>query len=133
MTVEQKTTWEEAHISFWQKSVLNMRLWFISWALFLIWIGGLWLVPNERLPEGTWLIGAGLIMLGLNGVRYLNGIKISSFTVALGNLALVSGMGRFFGVNLPFFALLLIIIGASIILKPWGKDDFAEMMEWCFR
>ena len=71
MTVEQKTTWQETHNPFWQKLALNARLEAIGWALFLIWIGGLWLMPDERLPEETWLIGAGLIMLGLNGVRYL--------------------------------------------------------------
>ena len=28
-------------------------------------LGGLWLVPDQWIPEGSWLIGAGLIMLGL--------------------------------------------------------------------
>ena len=102
---EQRTTWEEPWISFWQKNALDVRLVSTGWALFLIWIGGLWLVPNERLPEDTWLIGMGLIMLGINGIRYLNGIKMSGFTVVLGSLALVSGMAGVFGMDLPFFAM----------------------------
>jgi hypothetical protein len=101
-----------------QKSSLNKRLDEIGWALFLIMIGGLWLLPAGKVPEGTWLVGAGLIMLGVNGVRYSNGIKVSSFTVILGVLALAGGLADFLGVKLPLFPILLILIGASIILKP---------------
>jgi len=101
-----------------QKSALNKRFESIAWALFLIMIGGIWLVPKERVPEGTWLVGAGLIMLGLNAARYLNGIKMSGFTIVLGFIAVVSGLSDFVGVDLPFFPLLLILIGASIILRP---------------
>jgi len=101
-----------------QKNALNKRLEAIGWALFLIMIGGIWLVPDEQIPQGVWLIGAGLIMLGLNGFRYLNGIKMSGFTIVLGVLALAAGLGGVFGVKLPLFAILLILIGASIILKP---------------
>jgi len=101
-----------------QKSALNKRLEAIGWGLFLIMIGGIWLVPGEQVPQGAWLIGTGLIMLGLNGVRYLNGIKMNGFTIVLGILALAAGLGGLFGVKLPLFAILLILIGAGIILKP---------------
>ncbi len=47
-----------------QKS-LNKRLEAISWGLFLIMIGGIGLVPHNLVPEGTWLIGAGLDYAGL--------------------------------------------------------------------
>ena len=97
---------------------LNKRLEAIGWGLFLIMLGGIWLVPDERVPQGIWLIGAGLIMLGINGVRYLNGIKMSGFTSVLSILALAAGLSGLFGVKLPLFAILLVLIGASIILKP---------------
>jgi hypothetical protein len=97
---------------------LNKRLEDIGWGLFLIMIGVIWLVPGAQLPHGFWLIGAAAIMLGLNAVRYLNGIKMSGFTIALGLLALAAGLGSLFGLKLPLFAILLILIGASIILKP---------------
>jgi hypothetical protein len=101
-----------------QKSDLGKRLEAIGWALFLIMIGGIWLVPNERVPQGVWLIGAGLIMLGLNVARRLSGVKMSSATIVLGVLALILGVSGFLGVHLPFFPILVILIGASIILKP---------------
>lgn len=100
-----------------EKDALRHRLDAIGWALFLIMIGGLWLMPEGTIPEGTWLVGAGLIMLGVSAVRYLNGIRVSWFTVILGIIAFGSGVSGFFGVSLPWFPILLILVGASIILE----------------
>ena len=70
---------------------LNKRLEDIGWGFFLLLIGTLLLLPGEFVPQGAWLIGAGLIMLGLNGIRYLNDISVSHFTVFLGFVAILSG------------------------------------------
>ncbi len=86
------------------QSALNKRLEAIGWGLFLIMIGGIWLAPGGWVPQGTWLIGAGLIMLGINGVRYRKGIKTSGLTIVLGILALFAGLGGLFGIKplVPF-------------------------------
>jgi hypothetical protein len=109
-----------------EEQVLNKRLERIGWALFLIMIAGIALVPDERIPKGTWPIGVGLIMLGLNAARYLNGIKMSGFTIVLGILALGSGLGDFLGVDLPLFPILLILIGANIILRPLFEKEQSQ-------
>ena len=96
---------------------LNKRLEMIGWGLFLIMIGGLMLVPEQYVPEGLWLVGASLIMLGLNAARYFYHLPLSWFTIILGLLALASGAGDLFGVDLPVFPILLILIGAHILLK----------------
>jgi hypothetical protein len=96
---------------------LDKRLENVAWALFLIMLGGLWLAPEGMVPEGTWLAGAGLIMLGLNGARYMNGIKMSNFSIALGIIALLVGLGDMVGVDLPVFPILLILVGAHIIFR----------------
>ncbi len=106
-----------------EKQGLNKQLETIGWALFLIMIGGLGLVPKELVPGGIWLIGVGLIMLGLNAARYLNGIKMSGFTIVLGILALLSGLSDFFRVQLPLFPILLILIGAHILLRPLFEKE----------
>ncbi len=106
-----------------EKQGLNKRLETIGWALFLIMIGGLGLVPKELVPGGMWLIGVGLIMLGLNAARYLNDIKMSGFTIVLGILALLSGLSDFFRVQLPLFPILLILIGAHILLRPLFEKE----------
>jgi len=100
-----------------QNEKVNKTLESIAWGLFLVMIGGLWLVPEGVVPEGTWLIGVGLIMIGLNVARRLNGIKTSAFTVFLGTLALVIGLADFAGVDLPLLPILLIIIGANILYR----------------
>lgn len=99
------------------KGELNKRLESISWGLFLIMIGGIWLVPDAWVPDGTWLIGVGLIMLGLNAARYFSGIAISAFTALLGAVALLIGLGDVTGVELPLFPILLIILGLYLLFK----------------
>ncbi len=107
-----------------QKAV-GKRLDELAWALFLILIGAIWLLPAGTVPEGTWLVGAGLILLGTSAVRALKGVKVSGFAIALAVLALAAGLGHLVGVKVPVFAILFIVIGASIILRPLveGRRD----------
>jgi len=107
-----------------EKKALNKRLENIGWALFLIMIGGLAIVPDELVPEGAWLFGVGLSMIGLNVARSWKGLKVSGFTLVVGFLALLSGLGDMLGLDLPVFAILLILVGASMIIRPLiEKDD----------
>lgn len=96
---------------------LNERLTSVSWALFLIMVGGFLLVPPGQLPSGAWLIGLGIILLGLNAVRYLVHIPMSAFTTILGAIALFAGAGDFAGVDVPVGPVLIILIGLAIILR----------------
>jgi hypothetical protein len=98
-----------------RKQELNRRLETVGWGLFLIMIGGfaLW----KEVPEGTWLIGAGLIMLGLNAIRLVVGIRASWFTLIVGTIALLSGIGSVYGVDIPVGPLLVILIGLAIIVR----------------
>lgn len=116
MTVQsdQLTSSENA-----QKEALGQRLDAIGWGLFLLMLGGLWLVPEEwGLPEGSWLIGAGVIILGLSAARSFNGLKVSGFWLFLGALALGTGLASILGLDLPVFPILLVIAGAAILLQP---------------
>ena len=97
---------------------LNKRFERISWGAFLIMIGGIWLVPDRFVPEGTWLIGAAFILFGLNIARYMNQIPISGFSLLLGTAALFIGISDFFRVDLPLLPILLIIIGAKLLIQP---------------
>jgi len=102
-----------------EKAALNKRLEGVFWGLFLIMLGGQWLLRDVNVPTGTWDIGVGLILLGLNAARYFNGLKMSGFTTFLGILALGGGLAQMlFKFDLDG-ALLLIILGSYLILKPW--------------
>ncbi len=98
------------------KLALDRRLEGFGWAALLITLGILWLMPENQVPRGSWLIAAGIIMLGLNAIRYINGIRMSVFSLVVGSIAIVLGLSGFFGVNLPLFPIVLIVIGIGILL-----------------
>lgn len=101
-----------------EKIALNKRLETIGWGLFLVMLGGFSLVPNDVIAKGFWSIGVGIIMLGLNVARYFYHIRLSGFTTFLGIISLVSGVAQLYGVTALEGAVLLIILGAYLILKP---------------
>jgi hypothetical protein len=102
-----------------EKAVLNKRLETIGWGLFLIMLGGFALVPHALVAKGLWSIGVGVIMLGLNGTRYFFKIKMSGFTTFLGIVALLSGVTQLLGMHNLDAPILLIVLGAYLIVKPW--------------
>lgn len=87
----------------------------IGWGIFFVMIGMIWLFPS--LPQGTWLISTGALLLVLNAIRYKSWAEWSGFSTALGLLALAAGVSELMGVKLPIFAICLIAIGASMLLK----------------
>lgn len=102
-----------------EKAALNKRLETIAWGLFLIMLGGFALVPDELVAKGFWSIGVGVIMLGLNATRYFYHIRMSGFTTFLGIISVLGGILQLFGMRTLEGAILLIILGAYLILKPW--------------
>ena len=102
-----------------EKAALNKRLETAGWGFFLIMAGGFALVPEAVIPKGLWSIGLGLIFLGLNAARYLNGIRMSGFTTFLGILSLVGGIVQLLGWRSMDGAFFLILLGAYLLLKPW--------------
>lgn len=101
------------------KAALNKRLETIAWGLFLIILGGFMFVPEQIISGGIWPIGVGLIMLGLNLARYFNGLKMSGFTTALGIISVVGGVLELIGWAKLEGGVLLVILGAYLLLKPW--------------
>lgn len=112
MTQELHTIEETA-----EKRRLGKRLEELALALFLVMTGALWLVPVAWIPEGTWLAGAGLIMLGLNAVRHFYGLNMQGFGIVAGIAALSGGIGRILGHEHLFVPILLIAFGAAMIVK----------------
>jgi len=102
----------------------------IALALALIMTGALWLAPKAMFPEGTWLVGAGLILLGLNAARRIRGVKTSGFGIILGLIAAAAGIGRIIGQDLPLVPILLIILGIGLVLRAAaGKESPAGMSD----
>jgi len=107
-----------------QAGPLSQRLERIGWALFLIMIGSVTLLPDGLVPEGTWLVGTGLIMIALKVIRHFKGLPVNGFTNVLGLIALAVGVSSVTGVELPVFPVLLAAIGLQIVfsvLLPRGE------------
>lgn len=96
---------------------LQQRIEESGWGFFLLMIGILLLLPSEFVPGGAWLVVAGIIMVTLNCIRYVNNIGVSRFTVVLGLLAIAAGLMELFRVTLPLLPGLLALIGLTILVK----------------
>ena len=129
MNTEHKGSGDEST----RKVVLSKRLEDFGWAVLLIVIGTIWLMPGKLTPKGSWLIAAGVIMLGLNAIRYFNGIKMVGFSLVAGILALLAGLGEFIGLTLPLFAIALIVIGVVMLFKPLLEKNSVSPVgqDWC--
>ena len=104
------------------KAEMNKRFESAAWGLFFIMLGGFMLVPETTVSKGYWSIGFGLILMGLNAVRYYNGIRMSGFTTFIGILSLLGGIFQLLGWRSLDGAFFLIILGAYLILKPWFEE-----------
>jgi hypothetical protein len=102
-----------------QKAALNKRLETMAWGAFLVMLGGFMFVPQEIISGGWWPIGVGLIMLGLNAARYFNGLRMSGFTTFLGIFSVFGGILDLVGMEGVNGAVLLIVLGGYLILKPY--------------
>ena len=99
---------------------LNRNLGTIAWGAIFVWWG---ITELLRLPNGMDAVGFGLIFLGVNAARVLNGIPTNNFTTMLGIFALVWGaldLARSV-LRLPLdlhaeFAILLIVLGATLLV-----------------
>lgn len=116
---EKKVETQEEVVSDPAKAALNKRFETIAWGAFLVMLGGFMFVPEEIVKGGWWSIGVGLIFLGLNAARYLNGLRMSGFTTFLGIISVIGGVLDLFGMQGVNGAVLLIVLGGYLILKPY--------------
>lgn len=100
------------------RAQLDSRLHDVAWGLLLTLTGVVWLVPDERVPQGAWLFGVAAILVGVNVVRRLSHIRINGFSLVLGFMALIAALSRFWRTDLPLLPICLIIIGVSLVAKP---------------
>ena len=96
-------------------SSLDHRLDALGWGIFFLMTGMLMLIPG--LPEGTWLVGLGVLLLGLAGVRRALALPLEWFGPILGGCALLAGLATIAGVYVPVFALFLVACGLALIAR----------------
>ncbi|MET0396355.1 MAG: hypothetical protein ABW277_06000 [Longimicrobiaceae bacterium] len=98
---------------------LDRRLEDIGWGLFFVLIGGVWLLPQEWVPDGAPLVAVGVLLLALNAVRWVRHIPVHLLSTGLGVLALAGGVGEITDAELKVFPVFLVVVGAGIVFKPF--------------
>lgn len=97
--------------------VFERRLDNFGWGAILLLTGSMWLVPKGLIPDGSWLMCVGFILLGLNAYRYSFRKECNFCSLVMGVLALLAGVGAILHVNLPLLGIALIVIGVVALLS----------------
>ena len=107
---------------------LDQRYETIAWGAIFILLSILMLIPGDQ--NNVFVLGVGLILLGLNLARRASQIAVNWFTVALGVIALalgglsllwpVIGNGGLFAVDI--FPILVLAFGLYLLL-PGSKEE----------
>jgi len=108
------------------RHMLNFKLVKLSWALFLILIGGSWILESLGKIDNSqkWGIiyaGSGVILLLLNLMRIALKINISKFTTWLGTLGLLFGIATFYTFNFSIWAAAILILGLIMLFEVFRK------------
>jgi hypothetical protein len=106
-----------------EQEFVRRRVEAVGWGLLLALTGGVLLMSNQYLAKVAWLMGVGLVLLGANAVRYLNGMRMQTANFVLGGIALAGGVAAVFGISLPLIPILLIVFGASLLVSPLLGHD----------
>ncbi len=109
-------------------SALNGRLEAAAWGAILILLSILMIIPGNQNNE--FLLGIGIIFLGLNLVRRANQIAMNLFSVITGGIALVLGalslawplLGIKAHIEADPFAILALAIGLYLLIPGPKKE-----------
>lgn len=84
----------------------------------MIWAGA------ALLLQWSWsvgLTGAGVILLGAQGVRRYLGIELDGFGVVAGALLVIFGVWSMFDVSIDLVPMLLIVAGIALLVTTWTR------------
>ncbi len=110
------------------RSMLNLKLIKLSWALFFILLGGSWILESIQSIDNSqkWALvyaGSGAILLLLNLLRILWQINISKFTIGLGTLGLIFGAATYYKLNgFSIWAAIILVIGVFMLFEVLRKS-----------
>ncbi|MDA4124103.1 MAG: hypothetical protein OK438_01440 [Thaumarchaeota archaeon] len=105
----------------------------IFWGIVLIWLGTVWgvyfggniLRITEAISDARFALGVGLLLLLLNLIRTLSRLKLSPLTIGLGALlTVIYAPIVFFGYQVPFLPVLLVIAGIALVIGAFRIRSF---------
>jgi uncharacterized membrane protein len=86
----------------------------VGWGLLFVVVGVVSLIP--AMPDGAWLIGAGLVILLVSGARARLGLPIRGAAVAVGIVALSAGVFTIAHLDDAVGPFVLVVLGLSVIV-----------------
>jgi hypothetical protein len=106
------------------RAALSDRIDTIGWGLLFVAIGATSLMPS--MPDGAWLIAAGIVMLAMSAARAWIGLGAYGTTVVVGVVALSAGVFTVAGLTTEIGPLVLIVLGLALIVgalvQAWRND-----------
>ena len=100
---------------------LDKRYQTIAWGGIFLLFGILALVPGNQ--EAVFVLGIGIIFLGLNLARYISKIPVIAFSIILGSLAFILGTVALLRpvlnippFDVPAFPLVMIVLGLYMLI-----------------
>lgn len=92
----------------------------VGWALFFIWVGFAWLMGFSL---GVGLLGVGILTLGMQGIRYLNHVKVQGFWLVVGLAFVVGGFWELWSVAIPLAPVVLIGLGIGMLVWDFTRKE----------
>jgi len=102
-----------------EQEALRRKIDAVGWSLFFIWIG---IGMIAHFEKNITLLGIGLILLGGQAGRKYYDLEVETFWVIVGLLFLGGGIWNILGLNVPFGAAILILIGVAGLFKTLRKE-----------
>jgi hypothetical protein len=96
------------------RAAISDRVDTIGWGLLFVAIGAVSLLPT--MPDGAWLVAAGLVMLGASAARAWMRLPVHGATVVVGVVALAAGAFTVAGLTTEVGPLVLIVLGLTLVV-----------------
>jgi hypothetical protein len=85
----------------------------VGWAVFCIWVGVAWLL---EVGLGWGIIGTGILVLGLQGLRALFHTKVDPFWIVVSVAFVIGGFWELWEIAIPLAPLILIAAGIGLLI-----------------
>jgi hypothetical protein len=99
----------------------------IGWGLLFVAIGAVSLVP--AMPDGAWLIAAGIVMLAASAVHAWMGLHAYGTTIVVGVVALSAGIFTVAGLTTEVGPLVLIVLGLALVFAALHRSPRSDVAQ----
>ena len=107
------------------RAAISDRVDTIGWGLLFVAIGAVSLMP--AMPDGAWLIAAGIVLLGASAVRAWMGLGADGTTIVVGVVAMSAGIFTIAGLTTEVGPLVLIVLGLALVVGALYRSQRSDV------